>query len=53
MGPTPRYLGTLVPNEKLIWQDPVPAVDHALIDAQDIAALKAKCSPPAFRSRSS
>jgi catalase-peroxidase len=42
MGPRARYLGPLVPKEELIWQDPVPAVDHALIDAQDIAALKAK-----------
>jgi len=42
MGPLPRYLGPLVPKEVLIWQDPTPAVDHTLIDAQDIAALKAK-----------
>jgi catalase-peroxidase len=42
MGPTSRYLGTLVPKEKLIWQDPVPAVDHELIGAADIAALKSK-----------
>ncbi|MGV8893616.1 MAG: catalase/peroxidase HPI [Burkholderiaceae bacterium] len=42
MGPLARYLGPLVPKEELIWQDPVPAVDHPLIDAQDIAALKAK-----------
>ncbi|KRB08805.1 catalase/peroxidase HPI [Lysobacter sp. Root690] len=42
MGPRPRYLGSEVPAEVLIWQDPVPAVDHALIDEQDIAALKAK-----------
>jgi catalase-peroxidase len=42
MGPRARYLGKLVPQEVLIWQDPVPAVDHALIDANDIAALKAK-----------
>ncbi|MGE5269894.1 MAG: catalase/peroxidase HPI [Thiohalocapsa sp.] len=42
MGPIVRYLGPLVPQETLIWQDPIPAVDHALIDAQDIAALKAK-----------
>jgi catalase-peroxidase len=41
MGPTSRYLGKLVPAETLIWQDPVPAVDHALVDAGDIAALKA------------
>ena len=40
MGPRARYLGKLVPAEVLIWQDPVPAVDHALVDAQDIAALK-------------
>jgi catalase-peroxidase len=44
MGPRARYLGTEVPKEELIWQDPIPAVDHALIDAQDIAALKAKIS---------
>ena len=42
MGPSVRYLGPLVPKETLIWQDPVPAVDHPLIDEQDIAALKAK-----------
>ncbi len=42
MGPPSRYLGALVPAEELIWQDPVPAVDHPLIDAQDIAALKAR-----------
>ncbi len=42
MGPRTRYLGPLVPDEELIWQDPVPAVDHELIDAQDIADLKAK-----------
>jgi catalase-peroxidase len=42
MGPRPRYLGKLVPDEVLIWQDPVPAVDHALVDDADIAALKAK-----------
>lgn len=40
MGPIARYLGPLVPKEELIWQDPVPAVDHPLVDAQDIAALK-------------
>ena len=42
MGPHARYLGPEVPDEQLIWQDPVPAVDHKLIDAKDIAALKAK-----------
>ncbi len=42
MGPAARYLGSLVPSETLIWQDPIPAVNHALVDAQDIAALKAK-----------
>ena len=42
MGPTTRYLGKLVPTETLIWQDPVPAVDHKLVDAADIAELKAK-----------
>ena len=42
MGPLVRYLGPLVPKETLIWQDPIPAVDHPLIDDQDIAALKAK-----------
>ena len=42
MGPLARYLGQLVPKEGLIWQDPIPAVDHPLIDAQDMAALKAK-----------
>jgi catalase-peroxidase len=42
MGPIERYLGPLVPAETLIWQDPVPAVDHELIDDADIAALKAQ-----------
>jgi catalase-peroxidase len=42
MGPISRYLGPLVPKESLVWQDPVPAVDHTLIGEQDIAALKAK-----------
>ncbi|MDF1597993.1 MAG: catalase/peroxidase HPI [Acidimicrobiia bacterium] len=41
MGPVARYLGPWVPDEELIWQDPVPAVDHELIDDADIAALKA------------
>jgi catalase-peroxidase len=42
MGPRSRYLGPEVPEEELIWQDPMPAVDHELIDAQDIADLKGK-----------
>jgi catalase-peroxidase len=42
MGPRSRYLGPEVPEEELLWQDPVPAVDHELIGAQDIAALKGK-----------
>jgi catalase-peroxidase len=42
MGPLARYLGPLVPKETLIWQDPIPAVDHPLIGEQDVAALKAK-----------
>ncbi|WP_428152692.1 catalase/peroxidase HPI [Brevundimonas sp.] len=40
MGPKERYLGPLVPQEELLWQDPIPAVDHALIDAADVGALK-------------
>ncbi|MGQ5319325.1 catalase/peroxidase HPI, partial [Xanthomonas arboricola] len=40
MGPRSRYLGTEVPSEELLWQDPVPAVDHPLVDVQDAAALK-------------
>jgi catalase-peroxidase len=40
MGPVERYLGPLVPSERLIWQDPVPEVDHELVDADDIASLK-------------
>jgi catalase-peroxidase len=42
MGPIQRYLGPLVPRETLIWQDPIPAVDHVLVDDQDIEVLKAK-----------
>ncbi|MRX33946.1 catalase/peroxidase HPI [Aminobacter sp. MDW-2] len=42
MGPLARYRGPLVPKEELIWQDPIPAVDHVLIDDADVAALKAK-----------
>jgi len=42
MGPRTRYLGPLVPQEELLWQDPIPAVDHVLVDAQDITALKAR-----------
>jgi len=42
MGPIPRYLGPLVPKEPQLWQDPVPAVDHKLVDDKDIADLKAK-----------
>jgi len=42
MGPRARYLGPEVPHEELIWQDPIPALNHVLIDAQDIAALKQK-----------
>ena len=40
MGPIQRYLGPEVPSEILLWQDPVPAVDHELVDADDVAALK-------------
>ena len=42
MGPLARYLGPLVPREELIWQDPIPAVNHRLVEEQDIAALKTK-----------
>ncbi|HJX19476.1 MAG TPA: catalase/peroxidase HPI, partial [Steroidobacteraceae bacterium] len=42
MGPIVRYLGPLVPKEHLLWQDPIPTVDHPLMEDQDIAALKAK-----------
>ena len=42
MGPVARYLGPLVPKETLLWQDPVPQVDHKLIEAQDVAGLKAQ-----------
>ncbi|MBZ5602961.1 MAG: catalase/peroxidase HPI [Acidobacteriia bacterium] len=42
MGPLPRYLGPLMPKETLLWQDPVPAVDHELVGDKEIAALKAK-----------
>ncbi len=42
MGPRARYLGPEVPSEELIWQDPIPAVNHKLIDAKDVAALKGK-----------
>ena len=53
MGPRARYLGPEVPKEELIWQDPVPAADHPLIDDADVAALKAKIAGlAACRSRS-
>src|SRR5678809_1256594 len=42
MGPRARYLGPDVPAEELVWQDPIPAVNHLLIDESDVAALKAK-----------
>ena len=42
MGPRPRYLGPEVPKEELLWQDPIPALNHALVDDKDVAALKAK-----------
>ncbi|WP_420718553.1 catalase/peroxidase HPI [Streptomyces sp. H51] len=42
MGPIQRYLGPLVPQETLVWQDPIPAVDHELVDVGDVAALKDK-----------
>ena len=42
MGPKSRYLGPEVPQEELIWQDPIPAVDHELVDGKDIASLKSK-----------
>src|SRR5690606_13150869 len=42
MGPRSRYLGPEVPKEELVWQDPVPAVDHPLVEAADIATLKQK-----------
>ncbi|MBN2231451.1 MAG: catalase-peroxidase, partial [Deltaproteobacteria bacterium] len=42
MGPRTRYLGPEIPGEELIWQDPIPAVDHPLVDGKDIASLKAK-----------
>jgi catalase-peroxidase len=42
MGPLPRYLGALVPKEQFLWQDPIPAVDHKLVDEQDVADLKTR-----------
>ncbi len=48
MGPKARYLGPEVPKEDLIWQDPIPAVNHALVDDKDIAALKAKILASGF-----
>ncbi|WP_408597060.1 catalase/peroxidase HPI [Pseudomonas sp. PLMAX] len=42
MGPLSRYLGPEMPNEELLWQDPIPAVDHPLVDDSDVAALKSK-----------
>ena len=42
MGPAVRYLGPLVPKEELLWQDPIPAVDHPLVSDEDVAALKSK-----------
>ena len=49
MGPRERYLGSEVPQEVLLWQDPIPAVDHVLIDENDIAALKAKVLESGFK----
>ncbi|UWQ00411.1 catalase/peroxidase HPI [Aliiroseovarius crassostreae] len=51
MGPKTRYLGSDVPKEDLIWQDPIPAVDHPLVDAADIAALKAKIADAGLSTR--
>ena len=51
MGPKTRYLGPDVPKEDLIWQDPIPAVDHPLVDAADIAALKAKIAEAGLSTR--
>ncbi|UWQ09800.1 catalase/peroxidase HPI [Aliiroseovarius crassostreae] len=51
MGPKTRYLGPDVPKEDLIWQDPIPAVDHPLVDAADIAALKAKIADAGLSTR--
>jgi len=48
MGPASRYLGPLVPKETLIWQDPIPALDHPLIDQKEIAELKAKILSSGF-----
>jgi catalase-peroxidase len=48
MGPLSRYLGPLVPKEQLLWQDPIPALHHKLIDERDIAALKAKILASGF-----
>ena len=42
MGPLSRYLGPEMPNEELLWQDPIPAVDHPLVNDSDVAALKSK-----------
>ena len=42
MGPSSRYIGSLVPDEEMLWQDPVPAVDHELVDAKDVSALKSQ-----------
>ena len=50
MGPRARYLGPDVPEEVLLWQDPIPAVDHVLIDGNDINALKAKMLAIGFKS---
>ena len=51
MGPKTRYLGTEVPEENLIWQDPIPPVNHALIDGDDIAALKAELTASGLSTR--
>ena len=54
MGPIQRYLGPLVPKETLIWQDPIPAVDHPLIgDQERLQRSRARSSPPACRCRNS
>jgi catalase-peroxidase len=50
MGPKARYIGNEIPAQSFVWQDPLPKADYAMVDAGDVAALKASCSPAGWNS---